>query len=157
MDQRYEIIFLHLGGKFLAVKTEKTEARIDTYLWAIRVFKSRSLASDAIKGGKVKLNENTVKASHSVKAGEVYTITISSSLKKIIEVTGITDSRGNFETAKTFYKDHTPPMEKVEKQAKAFFTMNAFEFFILCNKNHVKEEPTLGNHLFASCILICIN
>jgi ribosome-associated heat shock protein Hsp15 len=106
------------------VKTERNEVRIDTYLWAIRMFKSRSLASDAIKGGKVKLNENKIKASHTVKIGEVYTITISSDHKKIIEVTDITDKRGNFETAKKFYADHSPPMEKVEKQAKAFFTMN---------------------------------
>lgn len=106
------------------MKTENSEVRIDTYLWAIRMFKSRSLASDAIKGGKVKLNESNIKPSHAVKIGEMYTLTISSNHKKIIEVTGITDSRGNFETAKKFYADHSPPMEKVEKQAKAFFTMN---------------------------------
>jgi ribosome-associated heat shock protein Hsp15 len=106
------------------VKTQKTEIRLDTYLWAIRMFKSRSLTSDAIKGGKVKLNERNIKPSHVVKVGEVYTITISSTLKKIIEVIDITDKRGNFETAKKFYADHSPPMEKAEKQAKAFFTMN---------------------------------
>lgn len=106
------------------MKTERNEVRLDTYLWAIRMFKSRSLASDAIKGGKVKLNENAIKASHTVKVGETYTITISSNHKKIIEVTGITEKRGNFETAKKFYTDHSPPIEKVEKQARAFFTMN---------------------------------
>ncbi len=106
------------------MKTEKAEVRIDTYLWAIRMFKSRSLTSDAIKGGKVKLKESNIKPSHIVKIGEVYTITVSSSNKKIIEVLEITDKRGNFETAKKFYADHSPPIEKAEKQAKAFFTMN---------------------------------
>ena len=106
------------------MKTGKSEVRIDTFLWAIRMFRSRSLASDAIKGGKVKLNEANVKPSHVVKPGETYTITISSDNKKIIEVTGLTDKRGNFETAKKFYIDHSPPMEKREKQEKAFFTMN---------------------------------
>lgn len=98
--------------------------RADTYLWAIRMFKSRTLASDAIKGGKVKLNDNNVKASHVVKVGEVYTITISAQIKKIIEVVGITDKRGSYQIAQQFYIDHSPPVDKSEKQDKAFFTMN---------------------------------
>ena len=106
------------------MKTQKTDIRVDTYLWAIRIFKTRSLTSDAIKGGKVKLNESNIKPAHIVKIGEIYTISVSANLKKIIEVTGLTDKRGNFETAKKFYADHSPPMEKVDKQAKAFFTMN---------------------------------
>lgn len=106
------------------MKTAKTDIRVDTYLWAIRIFKTRSLTSDAIKGGKVKLNESNIKPSHIVKIGEIYTISVLSNYKKIIEVTGLTDKRGNFETAKKFYADHSPPMEKVDKQAKAFFTMN---------------------------------
>jgi ribosome-associated heat shock protein Hsp15 len=88
------------------------------------MFKSRSLTSDAIKGGKVKLNENNIKPSHYVKVGEVYTITISSDQKKIIEVVALTDKRSNFETAKKHYIDHSPPIEKADKQEKAFFTMN---------------------------------
>lgn len=106
------------------MKTLKTDIRIDTYLWAIRIFKTRSLTSDAIKGGKVKLNETNIKPSHLVKIGETYTISVSANYKKIIEVTGLTDKRGNFETAKKYYADHSPPMEKVDKQVKAFFTMN---------------------------------
>ncbi len=106
------------------MKTTKTDIRIDTYLWAIRIFKTRSLTGDAIKGGKVKLNESNIKPSHIVKIGEIYTISVLSNYKKIIEVTALTDKRGNFETAKKYYADHSPPMEKVDKQAKAFFTMN---------------------------------
>lgn len=106
------------------MKTLKTDIRIDTYLWAIRIFKTRSVTSDAIKGGKVKLNEANIKPSHLVKIGETYTISVSANHKKIIEVTGLTDKRGNFEAAKKYYADHSPPMEKVDKQAKAFFTMN---------------------------------
>jgi len=106
------------------LKAEKTDIRIDTYLWAIRIFKSRSLASDAIKGGKVKLNEANIKASHLVKIGETYVVSVSSNNKKIIEVSALTDKRGNFETAKKHYVDHSPPMEKADKLEKAFFKMN---------------------------------
>lgn len=46
------------------------EVRIDKYLWAIRVYKSRTDATDACKGGKVKVNGSDVKPSRPVKVGE---------------------------------------------------------------------------------------
>lgn len=45
--------------------------RIDKYLWAIRVYKSRTDATDACKGGKVKLNGQDVKPAREVKVGDV--------------------------------------------------------------------------------------
>lgn len=45
--------------------------RIDKFLWCIRLFKTRSLATDAIKREQVKLNDRIVKASAEVKPGEV--------------------------------------------------------------------------------------
>ena len=74
--------------------------RLDSYLWAIRMYKSRSLASDAIKGNKVKLNDEIVKAAHIVKIGERYTLSYPQGVKKIIEVTGIIDKRQSFENPK---------------------------------------------------------
>jgi ribosome-associated heat shock protein Hsp15 len=99
------------------------EVRADTYLWAIRMFKSRTLAAEAIKGGKVKLDEANLKPAHVVKIGERYTIAIGDH-KKIIEVTGLIEKRGSFEIAKQFYADHTPVQTKEEKQAAAFFEVN---------------------------------
>lgn len=99
------------------------EVRADAYLWAIRMYKSRTLAGTAIKGGKVKVNDEKIKPSRLVKIGERYTLFIGSS-KKIIEVVGLTDKRGNYETAKKFYADHSPPPEKNEKLPAAFFTVN---------------------------------
>lgn len=100
------------------------EIRADTYLWAIRQFKSRTLAAEAIKGGKVKLNEENFKPSHVVKLGEKYTISLGAGVKKIVEVSGFLEKRVAFEIAKNYYIDHSPPMEKKEKMEKAFFTMN---------------------------------
>lgn len=99
------------------------EVRADTYLWAIRIYKSRTLAADAIKGGKVKLNGENLKASHTVKIGERYTLTIGHN-KKIIEVIALLDKRQSFEIAKQHYADHSPPPEKHEYLPAAFFKPN---------------------------------
>lgn len=98
--------------------------RLDSYLWAIRMYKSRSLASDAIKGNKVKLNDEIVKAAHIVKIGERYTLSYPQGVKKIIEVTGIIDKRQSFEIAKVNYIDHSPPVEKLEHQPSVFIMPN---------------------------------
>lgn len=100
------------------------ELRLDTYLWAIRMYKSRSMASDAIKGNKVKLNEESVKPSHTVKIGERYTLSYPQGVKKIIEVTGFNEKRQSFEIAKQHYIDHSPKIEKIEKLEDVFFKVN---------------------------------
>ena len=83
------------------------ELRIDKYLWAIRVFKTRSLATDACKAGKIKLNGNNIKPSHTVKIGELYHISKGIE-RKTIKVIGLTDRRTDAPTAITFYEDLTP-------------------------------------------------
>ena len=47
------------------------EVRIDKYLWAIRVYKTRSEATDACKGGKIRLNGADVKPSKMIRRGDV--------------------------------------------------------------------------------------
>lgn len=46
------------------------EARIDKWLWAARIFKTRSIAADACKNGRITINGTNVKPAHMVKAGE---------------------------------------------------------------------------------------
>lgn len=100
------------------------EVRADTYLWAIRMYKSRTLASEAIKGGKVKLDNQNLKPSHVVKVGERYTMSIGY-VKKIIEVTALIEKRQSFEVAQKHYTDHSPePEKKGEILPSAFFKVN---------------------------------
>ncbi|TYP98552.1 heat shock protein Hsp15 [Sphingobacterium allocomposti] len=85
--------------------TEKL--RIDKYLWAIRIFKTRSLATEACKAGRVKLNGQNVKPSYVVKVGEVYAIQKGVE-RKVIKVTGLLERRVDAKTAVQFYEDQTP-------------------------------------------------
>jgi len=50
------------------------EARIDKWLWAARIFKTRSIAADACKNGRVRIGESIVKASHVIKPGDVINV-----------------------------------------------------------------------------------
>ena len=49
-------------------------ARIDKWLWAARVFKTRSVAADACKNGRIIINGVNVKPSHIIKTGETINV-----------------------------------------------------------------------------------
>lgn len=90
--------------------SENEKLRIDKYLWAIRLFKTRSLATDACKAGRIKLNGQNVKPSAIVKVGEVYQVSKGIE-KKIIEVVDLSYNRTEAKIAVTKYKDLTPVEE----------------------------------------------
>jgi len=48
-----------------------SETRIDKWLWMVRIFKTRTIAADACKKGRIKINQSEVKASKEVKAGDI--------------------------------------------------------------------------------------
>lgn len=87
--------------------TEQEKLRIDKYLWAIRLFKTRSLATEACKAGRVKLNGQNIKPSAIVKPGDVYQVSKGIE-KKVIEVLELSYNRTEAKIAVTKYKDITP-------------------------------------------------
>lgn len=89
---------------------DKEKLRIDKYLWAIRLFKTRSLATEACKAGRVKLNNQNVKASALVKIGDIYQVSKGIE-KKVIEVLALSHQRTDASQAITKYKDITPVEE----------------------------------------------
>lgn len=97
--------------------------RLDKYLWAIRLFKTRTQATDAIDSGKVKLNGSTLKPSKLVSIGEKYQIKTAAG-KTTIEVTGLIYKRVGYEEAIKNYIDITPEEDKVANAAIAssFYT-----------------------------------
>ena len=84
------------------------KVRIDKWLWAARMFKTRSMASEACTGGHVKLNDETVKASKSVMIGDTVDV-LTPGGPRVLEVAGLADKRGPAKVAVTLYVDHTPP------------------------------------------------
>lgn len=86
---------------------EKEKLRIDKYLWAIRAFKTRTLAADACKAGRVKLDGNNIKPSHEVRIGETYQVSKGIE-KRVLKVTGLIENRVDAKTAVNFYDDITP-------------------------------------------------
>ncbi|MCJ8210209.1 RNA-binding S4 domain-containing protein [Mucilaginibacter sp. RS28] len=86
---------------------EKEKLRIDKYLWAIRIFKTRTMATEACKAGRVKLDGQNIKAAHEVKVGEVYHISKGIE-RKVVKVTGLLENRTDAKTAVLFYEDQTP-------------------------------------------------
>jgi ribosome-associated heat shock protein Hsp15 len=96
-------------------KKEKAgKLRLDKYLWAIRLFKTRTLASAACDSGKVKQNGDSLKASKTVNVGDEYDVKIEDK-KWRIKVTGLLHSRVAYSEAVKYYIDITPE-EEIKKQ-----------------------------------------
>lgn len=86
------------------------ELRIDKYLWAVRLYKTRSIASEACRSGRVKSGGVPVKASHVVKIGERYEISIEQ-LHKEIEVKALVHNRVSAKLVDNYLIDITPQEE----------------------------------------------
>jgi ribosome-associated heat shock protein Hsp15 len=92
-------------------KESSGKLRIDKYLWCIRVYKSRTLATQACEGGKVKINGERVKPSRPVKAGEVITVQ-QGFIKKSYKVLELLNKRVSAKLVVNYADDVTPPEEK---------------------------------------------
>ena len=101
----------------------KDKLRLDKYLWAIRIFKTRSQAGEACDKGKVKMQGGSVKAARHVVVGDEYEIK-TEKRRWIIKVTALLDHRVQFQEAIKYYSDITPEDEKqrLEFQAAVFYS-----------------------------------
>ena len=102
---------------------EKEKLRLDKYLWSIRLFKTRSIASEACEKGKVKYNGNNVKPSKTVSVDDEYEVKTEAK-KWLIKVTGLLHNRVQYAEAIKYYTDITPAeeIERIQFQAAAFHT-----------------------------------
>ncbi len=103
------------------MQTEKI--RLDKYLWSIRLFKTRSLASDACEKGKVKYQGASAKASRNVNINDEYEVKTEGK-KWLIKVIGVISNRVQYSEAIQNYLDITPAeeIERIKFQAASFHT-----------------------------------
>ena len=81
--------------------------RVDKWLWAARMFKTRSAASKACSAGHVKVDGDSAKSGKAVKVGDWIDVLAPSGRRKL-EVIALGDKRGPASVAQTLYTDHTP-------------------------------------------------
>ena len=81
--------------------------RIDRWLWAVRVHKTRALATDGCRAGHVTVNGNQAKAATSVKPGDRVEARVGTR-KRELEVVKIIEKRVSAAVAATCFVDHTP-------------------------------------------------
>jgi ribosome-associated heat shock protein Hsp15 len=102
---------------------EKEKLRLDKYLWAIRLFKTRTAAATACDKGRVKVNGESVKASRVVKIDDNYEVKTDEK-RWVIKVTGLLPKRVQYSEAIKFYEDQTPIEEKerIAFQTASFYS-----------------------------------
>ena len=93
--------------------TDTARTRIDKWLWAARFFKHRSAATEAVDGGKVKLNGAAVKPAREVKVGDRLDITVGEDTRTVL-VRAIADKRGSATVAQTLYEETTESIDARE-------------------------------------------
>jgi ribosome-associated heat shock protein Hsp15 len=103
--------------------TEKSKLRLDKYLWAIRLFKTRTQAATACDTGKVKFNGQQAKAARHVTVGDEYEVKTEAKRWRI-RVSGLLDHRVAYAEAIKYYIDITPAEEiqRLQHQAASFHT-----------------------------------
>ncbi len=89
------------------------EVRIDKYLWAIRVYKTRTDATDACKGGKVRVNGSDIKPSKAVKVGDTI-VARKGAVAYTYKVLELVDKRQGAKLVAR-YADNLTPQEELEK------------------------------------------
>jgi ribosome-associated heat shock protein Hsp15 len=90
-----------------------TKCRIDKWLWAVRLYKTRNLAAEAVKAGKVKINGDSVKPAFDVYPGLVITIP-KGVVRHQFKVIGVIEKRVSAVLAKNYCEDVTPDEEKMK-------------------------------------------
>jgi len=92
------------------MESRMESVRIDKWLWAVRIFKTRSLASEACRTGKVKIGGQSVKPSREVKLNDEVSVHMGIFTKTVL-VTGLLHNRVSAPLVPSFLTDLTPPEE----------------------------------------------
>lgn len=106
--------------------------RIDKWLWAARFFKTRSIATDAINGGKVHVNGQRCKPSREVHLGDKLTVR-TGFVERTVMVRTLSRHRGPATVAVTLYEETAESIQRREREAE------------LRKQNTLDQEPSRPN------------
>jgi len=91
------------------VQSPLESVRLDKWLWAARVFKTRGLAAEACDGGKVDVNAASAKPARGLRPGDVIRVTLPQGRHRVLKVVALDDRRGSPAVARALFEDLTPP------------------------------------------------
>jgi len=100
----------------MPIPTETSKVRIDKWLWAARFFKTRSLATEAVGGGKVHLNQQRTKAAKEVHVGDELIIR-TGYVKRTVIVLALSKQRRPAKEAVLLYEETPESIQSREKEA----------------------------------------
>ena len=92
--------------------------RIDRWLWAARLFKTRGAATDAVLGGKAHVNGTRVKPSKEVRSGDRLEVTVGDARRELV-VRGVAEKRGPASVAATLYEETPESVARRQQLAEA--------------------------------------
>jgi ribosome-associated heat shock protein Hsp15 len=92
--------------------------RIDRWLWCARLFKSRSAAAEAVRGGHVRLNGQRVKPAHAVKIGDALQVASWNGAERDLAIAAIPKRRGPAPEAAESYVESAESIERGRKAAE---------------------------------------
>ena len=87
---------------------QSASTRVDRWLWAVRLFKTRTESTDACRGGHVKINGTTAKPAAVVRVGDRVAAFVHDR-DRVVEVVRLIDKRVGAPIAAECYVDHSPP------------------------------------------------
>jgi ribosome-associated heat shock protein Hsp15 len=96
--------------------------RVDSWVWAVRLFKTRSAATEACRGGHVKVNGITAKPSTPVRAGDRVAARVNER-DRVVEVVRLIDKRVGPPAAAECLVDHSPPPPPRDESIPAFLRL----------------------------------
>jgi len=99
------------------VQKMNDSVRIDKWLWAARFFKTRSLATDAVDGGKIRINGERIKPARGVKIGDRLEIDTGATEWEVV-VRALADKRGSASVAQTLYAETEESLAERQKKAE---------------------------------------
>ena len=94
--------------------------RVDVWLWAVRLYRTRTAATDACRGGHVKVNGTAAKAATPVKVGDRVEATVGPRMRDL-EVVELLQKRVGAPVAAAAYVDHSPPPPPKEEVLPPLF------------------------------------